>query len=119
MESETMENKYRKLHSFVMANLDVLPGKLRKKFLAATTYGETGAVNITALLVVILLACVCFIILANMIGPMSTANATVQALTATDAGTVNTKMIVGLLLWIIPLGLGIALLIRVLKSHDS
>jgi hypothetical protein len=37
-------------------------------------------------------------------------------MTATDSGTVNTKMVLGLLMWLIPLGLGIALIVHVIKN---
>jgi hypothetical protein len=50
---------------------------------------------------------------------MQAANATIQENTATDAGTVTSKTIFGLLLWIIPLGIGLALLIRVLTGHND
>jgi hypothetical protein len=109
----------RNLINFVEDNVDSLSPKLRKawdKAVARAGRNERGEINITALLVVILLACVAFIVLAQMIGPMSTANATVQAMTATDSGTVNTKMVLGLLMWLIPLGLGIALIVHVIKN---
>jgi hypothetical protein len=78
---------------------------------------ENGDINVNAILVMAVLASVTFIVLANLWSPMSTANATIQAATATDTGTVVSKTIFGLLLWIIPLGIGLALLIRVLRKN--
>jgi len=80
--------------------------------------GERGAVNMNAILIMALMAAVCFIVLANLWPSMQTANTTIQANTATDVGTTTSKTVFGLLLWIIPLGIGIALIIRVLK-HDE
>jgi hypothetical protein len=81
--------------------------------------GEKGALNTSAILAVIILivlAPIGYVILTTMFaGPMSTGNATVQALTATDAGTVTGKSIMGMLFWVIAIGLGIALLVTVLR----
>lgn len=80
---------------------------------------QRGEINVNAILVLAVLASVTFIVLANMWGTMQTANAVIQANTATDPGTVTSKSMFGLLLWIIPLGIGLALLIRIMKSHES
>jgi hypothetical protein len=79
--------------------------------------GERGAVNMNALLVMALMAAVVFIVLANLWPSMQTANTTIQANTATDVGTTTSKTVFGLLLWIIPLGIGIALIVRVLHHE--
>jgi uncharacterized membrane protein YdbT with pleckstrin-like domain len=78
---------------------------------------QKGAINMNAILIMALMGAVCFIVLANLWPSMQTANTTIQANTATDVGTTTSKTVFGLLLWIIPLGIGIALIIRVLK-HD-
>jgi len=80
---------------------------------------EEGAVSMNAILIMAVLAAVIFIVLANLFPAMQAANATIQDNTATDAGTVTSKTIFGLLLWIIPLGIGLALLIRVLTGHND
>jgi hypothetical protein len=80
---------------------------------------EEGEVSMNAILIMAVLAAVIFIVLANLFPAMQAANATIQANTATDAGTVTSKTIFGLLLWIIPLGIGLALLIRVLTGHND
>lgn len=74
-----------------------------------------GEVNVNAILVLALMAAVIFIVLANLWPSMQTANTTIQANTATDVGTTTSKTVFGLLLWIIPLGIGVALIIRVLR----
>ena len=78
---------------------------------------QRGAVNMNAILIMALMAAVCFIVLANLWPSMQTANTTIQANTATDVGTSTSKTVFGLLLWMIPLGIGIALIIRVLKNE--
>lgn len=89
-----------------------IEGKTKRYFT-----GERGEVNMNALLVMALMAAVVFIVLANLWPSMQSANTTIQANTATDTGTVTSKTIFGLLLWIIPLGIGIALVIRVLHHE--
>ena len=108
--------KFNAMYSFAMVHFGELPGYLQKK-LVKVEINEKGEINMTAILVMAVLASVTFIVIANMWGSMQTANATIQANTATDVGTVTSKSMFGLLLWIIPLGLGIALLIKVLRSH--
>jgi glucan phosphoethanolaminetransferase (alkaline phosphatase superfamily) len=79
---------------------------------------QRGAINMEAILVTVVLAAIAFVVLDVMFaGPMTTSNASVQALTGTDSGTTTGKTMMGLLYWLIPLGLGIALLITVLKSR--
>ena len=91
-----------------------IEGKTRRIFV-----NEEGAVSMNAILIMAVLAAVIFIVLANLFPAMQAANATIQDNTATDAGTVTSKTIFGLLLWIIPLGIGLALLIRVLTGHND
>lgn len=79
-----------------------------------------GAVNIEAVLITVVLAAVAFVVIDIMFaGPMTTSNAAVQALTATDSGTTTGKTIMGLLYWLIPLGLGVALLVAVLRKKTD
>jgi hypothetical protein len=83
---------------------------------------QTGAISTAAaeaILITIVLASVSFIVLAQMFGIMQTSNATIQANTATDAGTSTGKLIFNLLLWLIPLGCGLALLIMVIRNESK
>jgi flagellar biosynthesis protein FlhB len=77
---------------------------------------QSGIANINSLLSISMVAAILFILLANLWPSMQTANTTIQANTATDAGTTTSKTIFGLLLWIIPIGIGIALITRLLKQ---
>ena len=91
---------------------------------------QTGAVNVTAILVLAVMASVAFIVLANMWPSMQTAQQAIvttykyvgtnsTTTTVTDAASQTSNTMFGLLLWIIPLGVGIALLIKVLRGHES
>jgi len=79
-----------------------------------------GVINMEAILITVVLAAIAFVVLDVMFaGPMTTSNASVQALTGTDSGTTTGKTMMGLMYWLIPLGLGIALLITVLKARHE
>ena len=81
---------------------------------------QRGVINMEAILITVVLAAIAFVVLDVMFaGPMTTSNTTVQALTGTDSGTTTGKTMMGLLYWLIPLGLGIALLITVLKARKE
>ena len=81
---------------------------------------QRGVINMEGILIAIVLAAIAFVVLDVMFaGPMTTSNTTVQALTGTDSGTTTGKTMMGLLYWLIPLGLGIALLITVLKARKE
>lgn len=81
---------------------------------------QRGIINMEAILITVVLAAIAFVVLDVMFaGPMTTSNASVQALTGTDSGTTTGKTMMGLLYWLIPLGLGIALLITVLKARKE
>lgn len=102
----------------VQANLHRLPLYLRKKVMDNISFDpQTGEVNMTALLVVAVLASVTFIVIANLWPSMQTAYIGIST-TSGDVASNTSHTMFGLLLWIIPLGLGIALLIKVLKSHE-
>ena len=87
------------------------------KTLARFNAARRGEVNMTALLVVAVLASVTFIVIANLWPSMQTAYIGIST-TSGDVASNTSHTMFGLLLWIIPLGLGIALLIKVLKSHE-
>ena len=81
---------------------------------------QRGVINMEGILIAIVLAAIAFVVLDVMFaGPMTTSNTSVQALTGTDSGTTTGKTMMGLLYWLIPLGLGIALLITVLKARND
>lgn len=81
---------------------------------------QRGVINMEAILITVVLAAIAFVVLDVMFaGPMTTSNTSVQALTGTDSGTTTGKTMMGLLYWLIPLGLGIALLITVLKARHE
>jgi glucan phosphoethanolaminetransferase (alkaline phosphatase superfamily) len=81
---------------------------------------QRGIINMEAILITVVLAAIAFVVLDVMFaGPMTTSNTSVQALTGTDSGTTTGKTMMGLLYWLIPLGLGIALLITVLKARKE
>jgi glucan phosphoethanolaminetransferase (alkaline phosphatase superfamily) len=81
---------------------------------------QRGAINMEGILITVVLAAIAFVVLDTMFaGPMTTSNASVQALSGTDSGTTTGKTMMGLLYWLIPLGLGIALLISVIKAHKE
>jgi hypothetical protein len=77
---------------------------------------QKGMASVNALLGIAMVAAVIFIVLANLWPTMQTANTSIQASTATDAGTTTSKTIFNLLLWIIPLGIGLALILRLVKT---
>lgn len=101
-----------------------------KKWFNDLTHNQAGEINVTAILVLAVMAAVTFIVLANMWPSMQTASSVVTTTykyvgtdatttTVTDTAMQTSKTMFGLLLWIIPLGIGIALLIKVLRSHES
>ena len=76
-----------------------------------------GGVNVTAILVLAVMASVSFIVLANLWPSMQTAYTAIST-TSGDVAANTSHTMFGLLLWIIPLGIGVALLIKVLHSHE-
>lgn len=87
------------------------------KQVMAQKMAQRGEVNITAILVLAVMASVAFIVLANLWPSMQTAYTAIST-TSGDVAANTSHTMFGLLLWIIPLGIGVALLIKVLRSHE-
>ena len=107
---------FNELYTNAKAHYAEMPRWIRKE-IDKSTIGERGEVHMTALLVVAVLASVTFIVIANLWPSMQTAYIGIST-TSGDVASNTSHTMFGLLLWIIPLGLGIALLIKVLKSHE-
>ena len=107
---------FKQMYRNAMDHFSEMPGWIQKELLNAKV-GETGEVNMTALLVVAVMASVTFIVIANLWPSMQTAYTSIST-TSGDVASNTSHTMFGLLLWLIPLGLGIALLVKVIKSHE-
>jgi hypothetical protein len=100
-----------------------------RKYFYNLIHNSCGSVNVNGILLLAVMAAVVFIVLTNLWPSMQTAQGLVETTykyvggnstttTVTDVASQTSHTMFGLLLWMLPLGIGIALLIRVLK-HDK
>jgi hypothetical protein len=82
----------------------------------AGSKGAVGTGGIVGLFVVGMMAFILYIVVANFWPSAQTANTAIQANTATDSGTVVSKTMFSLGLWIIPVGIFITLFILLIRG---
>lgn len=77
--------------------------------------GKASFGGVEGLLTLAIVGFVIILLLYQLFPSLSTANQVVQTMTETDQGTVTSKVIFGLMLWLFPLGIAIALVLRIFK----
>ena len=91
-------------------------------YLARFLLAQRGAVGnsaITGLFITAMMAFVLYIVISNFWPSAQTANTAIQANTATDAGTTTSKTFFNIGLWIIPVGIFVALFVMLIKKVQS
>jgi hypothetical protein len=83
----------------------------------AAKKSQCGATSVNGILVLAVMASVTFIVLANLWPSMQTAYTAISTTSGNVAANTSNTMF-GLLLWIIPLGIGLALLIRIFSHKE-
>jgi hypothetical protein len=78
--------------------------------------GATGAGAITGLFIVGMMAFILYIVIANFFPSAQTANTSIQSSTLTDTGTVTSKVFFAMGLWLIPVGIFVALFVLLINK---
>jgi hypothetical protein len=103
-------------NAYIKANDLADQGLTVIKNLVKSQIGAVGTAQITGLFITGMLAFVLYIVIANFWPTAQTANTAIQANTATDAGTTTSKTFFNIGLWLIVVGVFVALFVMLIKK---